>query len=102
MTQEQRFEQYRTELDCVTEIVALWKEEQAQRACNRLAEHVRQQANISANAEHAILLVEQAVRERDALKKKYAAAFEGLTKIMQGTEDPQQVASAYVQTCVDA
>lgn len=102
MTEEQRFQQYRTELDCVVEIVGLWKEEHGQRACNRLAEHVRQQAKISASAEQAILIIEQQAKEIRELKAKYAAAFEGLTKIMQGTEDPQQVAEAYAQTCVDA
>lgn len=125
MTEEQRFEQYRTELGCVVEIVGLWREEHAQRACNRLAEHVRQQAKISSNAEHAILIIEQQAREirelktaladevsrgielrgeleRGDLQKKYATAFEGLTKIIQGVEDPQQVAAAYAQTCVDA
>lgn len=102
MTEQQRFDQYRTELECVIEIAALHRDEYSQRACNRLAEHVRQQAKISANAEHAILLIEQATRERDAIRKKYATAFEGLSKIMQGVEDPQQVAAAYAQTCVDS
>jgi ABC-type phosphonate transport system ATPase subunit len=68
MSEEQRFQQYRTEMECVHEIVDLHRQEQTQRACNRLAEHVRQQAEISANAEHAILLVETQAREISELR----------------------------------
>jgi len=59
MNDRQRFDQYRCELDAVIEITRLWNGDQGQQACNRLAEHVRQQCEISSNAEHAILLVEQ-------------------------------------------
>ena len=62
MTEQQRFDQYRCEMDAVRDIVRLWNEDQGQRACNRLAEHVRQQAHISANAEHGIMLIEQAFK----------------------------------------
>lgn len=67
VTAAQRFDQYRCELEVVRAIARLVAEDNEQRACNRLAEHVRQQAEISANAEHAILLIEEATRRARSL-----------------------------------
>ena len=102
MTEQQRFDQYRTELDCVIEIVGLWKEEQGQRACNRLAEHVRQQTSLSASAEHAIVLIEQQAAELRRLKAKYQIAFNALTDItLTEPEKALDVARVATQACLD-
>lgn len=66
---EQRFAAHQSESAACLEIYNEWQAERFQSACNALAAHVRQQAHISANAEHAIVLLEQAVKEKNAALK---------------------------------
>lgn len=66
---EQRFAAHQSESAACLEIYNEWQAERFQSACNSLAAYVRQQAHISANAEYAIVLLEQAVKEKnDAIK----------------------------------
>lgn len=68
-THEEQFAQHQSESAACLEIYTEWQAERFQSACNALAAHVRQQAHISANAEYAILLLEQAIKEKnDAIK----------------------------------
>ena len=55
-------DQYVTESDACRDIHSLWNDESHDRARARLALHARQVWSISANAEHAVTLVEEAFR----------------------------------------
>lgn len=96
------FAQYQNESKACCEIYELHRDEQFGRARNRLAEHVRQQATISANAEHAIILLEQQAEEIRRLKAKYQTAWNALVDITLTEPDKAcELARNAMQACID-
>lgn len=93
MTREERAAQYDSETRACSEIYALHRDEMFGSACNRLAAHVRQQALISANAEHAIILLERQAEEIRGLKKRDD---ESLDALVAKTEECA-MADAYIR-----
>lgn len=91
---ERRFQEYVAEENAVQDIARHWNDDEPALARNRLAAHVRQVAVISANAEHAVILVEQAAARARLIEQERSEIIERIRSWCASNGVPASVVAA--------